>query len=151
MRKKQAEPCLLFGIMLSLGLKITWTTWPPLCAISRSLLWHLCAWSNRTNCCWISFRFSGSAELAAACGPPPAPGGNWELLIPDITLTWPTFCNDWFGWLTWTTGTPKWRNLENHCVDQISSLQSKKVKSSLLALTNCTSIWVGQTCDNWNR
>lgn len=31
-----------------------------------SLLWHLWAWSRRTSCCWISFRFSGSAVGAGA-------------------------------------------------------------------------------------
>ncbi|TNN51371.1 hypothetical protein EYF80_038408 [Liparis tanakae] len=29
--------------------------------LACSRRWHLCAWSRRTSCCWISLRFSGSA------------------------------------------------------------------------------------------
>lgn len=39
--------------------------------LAWSLRWHLCAWSKRTSCCWISFRFSGSAVGGAAPGPAP--------------------------------------------------------------------------------
>lgn len=39
--------------------------------LACSLRWHLCAWSRRTSCCWISFRFSGSAVGGTAPGPVP--------------------------------------------------------------------------------
>ena len=46
--------------------------------VACSRLWHLCAWRSSTNCCWISFRFSGSA----------APG-------------WPGWAAGWFGCPGW--------------------------------------------------
>lgn len=39
--------------------------------LACSLRWHLCAWSKRTSCCCISFRFSGSAVGGAVPGPAP--------------------------------------------------------------------------------
>lgn len=45
--------------------------------LACSRRWHLCAWSSRTSCCWISLRFSGSAVGPAegtATPPPPASG-----------------------------------------------------------------------------
>jgi len=48
----------------------------PLEGASFSRWWHLCAWSRRTSCCWMSFRFSGS--WAPGCGPPDmGPPGPW--------------------------------------------------------------------------
>ena len=53
-----------------------------------SLRWHLCAWSRRTSCCWISFRFSGSAVGGAAPGPAPtALSPTWG---PPTAATPPT-------------------------------------------------------------
>ena len=36
---------------------VTSTMKPLFWMISRCLLWHLWAWSKRTNCCWINFLF----------------------------------------------------------------------------------------------
>lgn len=52
--------------------------------LACSRRWHLCAWSNRTSCCWMSLRFSGSAVGPAET--PPAPG-----TMP----TEPTCCCSW--------------------------------------------------------
>lgn len=52
--------------------------------LACSRRWHLCAWSNRTSCCWMSLRFSGSAVGPADT--PPVPG-----TIP----TEPTCCCSW--------------------------------------------------------
>lgn len=52
--------------------------------LACSRRWHLCAWSNRTSCCWMSLRFSGSAVGPADT--PPTPG-----TIP----TEPTCCCSW--------------------------------------------------------
>lgn len=52
--------------------------------LACSRRWHLCAWSNRTSCCWMSLRFSGSAVGPADT--PPAPG-----TMP----TEPTCCCSW--------------------------------------------------------
>lgn len=49
-----------------------------------SLRWHLCACRRRTSCCWISFRFSGSAVDVAVVGAPPcAPPG-----VPPWVAAW---------------------------------------------------------------
>jgi len=76
----------IFFLLIPNKLTTTWTTCPPLWAISRSRLWHLWACSNRTSCCWINLRFSGSAELGAG-GPPAAPNFNKHELIIKINLS----------------------------------------------------------------
>lgn len=52
--------------------------------LACSRRWHLCAWSNRTSCCWMSLRFSGSAV-----GPPDTPP------TPGTIPTEPTCCCSW--------------------------------------------------------
>lgn len=48
--------------------------------LACSRRWHLCAWSSRTSCCWISLRFSGSAVGPAdvTATPPPLAIGSMD-------------------------------------------------------------------------
>ena len=61
----------------------------PLAWFSR--LWHLCAWSSSTSCCWISLRLPRSAAEAGCC---------WVALP---VVPWPATgaAPGWWGWFAW--------------------------------------------------
>ena len=71
----------------------------PLTDCSLSLRWHLCACSNSTSCCWISFRFSGSDVCPPAAGGlgggvDPLRGAGWPIIS-----CWGCLCGGVSGWL----------------------------------------------------
>lgn len=65
-----------------------------------SRLWHLCACNNKTNCCWINFRFSGSAtryetnknKMNYKCAKRETKNNSinlWMLLpVPSVDFVW---------------------------------------------------------------
>lgn len=93
--------------------------------LACSLRWHLCAWSKSTSCCWISFRFSGSAVGGAAPGPvptAPSPTGAPPTAAPTGTLptvagccwdAWGRKTTKWRGWFSYTSSVCKFNWREN--------------------------------------